>query len=87
MKPLRHETDLVLSKTECEGERFRRDNLLFNTCFVFFFSDLASGFTWPPRSWNIYTLLKSLYYLCFAMESRTKRLCCGITNKARRNVL
>ena len=29
MKPLRHETDLVLSKTECEGKRFRRDNLLF----------------------------------------------------------
>ena len=29
MKPLRHGTDLVLSKTECEGKRFRRDNLLF----------------------------------------------------------
>ena len=30
MKPLRHETDLVLSKTECEeGKRFRRDNLPF----------------------------------------------------------
>ena len=29
MKPLRDETDLVLSKTECERKRFRKDILLF----------------------------------------------------------
>ena len=28
MKPLRDETDLVLSKTECEWKRFRKDILL-----------------------------------------------------------
>ena len=29
MKPLRDATDLELSRTECEGKRFRKDILLF----------------------------------------------------------
>ena len=77
MKPLRHEIDLVLSKTECEeGKDLEEITYFFNTCFVvfFYFSDVASGLTCPPRGWNIYTL-RCLYYLCSAVESRTKRLC------------
>ena len=84
MKPLRHETDLVLSNTEWEGKIFRRDNLLFfNTCggisfkqgfwFVAFFSDVASGLTCPLGS-GIFTLLNVVLY-------------CGITKKAKRNVV
>ena len=71
------ETDLVLSKTECGGKRFRTKRYLtfltrveeFSlTRFLFcrFISDVGSG-----RSWNIYTL-KCLYYLCSAVVTRRK---------------
>ena len=63
MKPLRHETDLVLSKTECEEGKDLEEITYFFTFFFtflsffyFYFLDVASGLTCPPRGWNIYTL-------------------------------
>ena len=85
MKPLRHETDLVLSNTEWEGKIFRRDNLLFLTRVVEFSLKLNKvfGLSLFFQMWLVVYLNPSdLEYLLLNVV-----LYCGITKKAKRNVV